>query len=188
MPFRSIDARCCLVATLLVLATSAGNAQAACDSLLDERLTTLQGEARDLCEYQGKVILVVNTASYCGFTRQYQDLQVLYERYRERGLVVLGFPSNDFGRQEPGSNEEVAQFCERNFGVRFPLFVKSSVASEGGSALFDRLAALTGERPRWNFHKYLIDRSATKAVSFASHLEPREQALLKQIDDWLGGR
>lgn len=164
------------------------NAEAACGALLDERVTTLQGEARDLCQYQGKVVLVVNTASYCGYTRQYKELQALYEYYRERGLVVLGFPSNDFGRQEPGSNEEVAQFCERNFGVRFPLFVKSSVAKEGSSALFDRLAAMTGERPRWNFHKYLIDRNATKALSFASHVEPREEVLIKHIEAWLDGR
>lgn len=174
-----------LAAVLLPSALHSAEAQAACAPLLNARYTTLQGEERDLCEYQGKVVLVVNTASYCGFTRQYKELQALHEQYRERGLVVLGFPSNDFGRQEPGSNAEVAQFCERNFGVRFPLFVKSGVANQGNNALFDRLAALTGERPRWNFHKYLIDRSATKAVSFASHVEPREATLLEQLDKWL---
>jgi glutathione peroxidase len=172
-----------------VLGMSAPHAaQAGCAPLLDARFKTLQGEARDLCDYQGKVILVVNTASYCGFTRQYKALQALHERYSARGLVVLGFPSNDFGRQEPGAESEVAQFCERNFGVRFPMFGKSSVKAEGGNALFDRLAEFTGERPGWNFHKYLIDRSANKVLSFKSHIEPEEAVIVEQIDRWLAAQ
>ena len=99
-----------------------------CGPVLDHRLTTLKGAKQDLCEYQGNVVLVVNTASYCGFTSQYKGLEALSRKYKDQGLVVLGFPSNDFGQQEPGSNQEVAEFCERTYQVKFPMFEKSGVA------------------------------------------------------------
>src|SRR5690349_19657611 len=154
----------------LVLATFVGApAMAACPPLLGYTLPSLMDQPTPLCQFQGKVVLVVNTASQCGYTPQYQGLEALYRRYRERGLVVLGFPANDFGGQEPGGNKQIASFCELNYGVSFPMFAKSSVApGKGGNPLYDALAARTGQRPQWNFHKYLIDRSGEKVLSYAS--------------------
>ncbi|MGE5094130.1 MAG: glutathione peroxidase [Betaproteobacteria bacterium] len=115
-----------------------------CPALLSYRVTGILGQAQDLCEHAGKVVLVVNTASYCGYTPQYKGLQALHERYARRGLVILGFPSNDFGQQEPGSNREIADFCDRTYAVRFEMFGKTSVAP-GASPFFDGLAGATGE-------------------------------------------
>src|SRR3954464_877915 len=114
-----------LAALMLVLCPSLA---AACPALLDHKGSTLLDEPASLCQYQGKVLLVVNTASQCGYTPQYEGLEKLYRRYKDKGLVVVGFPSNDFGGQEPGSNKEIAKFCEVNYGVSFPMFAKSSVA------------------------------------------------------------
>src|SRR3954471_2787000 len=105
----------------------AAMATAACPALLNESLPTLLGDKESLCEYAGKVVLVVNTASYCGYTPQYKGLQALHEKYKSRGLVILGFPSNDFGQQEPGSNQEIADFCDRTYAVKFNMFGKTSV-------------------------------------------------------------
>src|SRR3954466_13510303 len=128
---------------------------AACPALLNQQFLRLQDEKpQNLCQYAGKVLLVVNTASYCGFTPQYKGLEDLYGRYRDRGLVVLGFPSNDFS-QETGSNKDIADFCENTFGVKFPMFAKSSVRGRDANPLFRQLAAKTGRQPLWNFHKYL---------------------------------
>src|SRR5690348_11638488 len=113
---------------LCILLAAAPLASAACPPLLDLKLPTLSEDAASLCRYEGKVLLVVNTASQCGYTPQYEGLEALYRRYKDRGLVVIGFPSNDFGAQEPGSNKEIASFCEVNYGVSFPMFAKSSVA------------------------------------------------------------
>ena len=142
-----------------------------CSPLLSHKVPDILGQAEDLCEYAGKVVLVVNTASECGYTPQYKGLQTLHERYKSKGLVILGFPSNDFGEQEPGSNKEIADFCDRTYAVKFPMFAKTSV-QPGGSALYDDLAKATGERPKWNFHKYLISRDGTKVASFGSKVEP----------------
>ena len=174
-----------MVSALLLAALLPASAHAACAGLLDRRLTTLQGQPADLCDYQGKVVLVVNTASYCGNTPQYKGLEALYERYRERGLVVLGFPANDFGRQEPGSNQQVADFCERTYKVRFPMFSKSSVIKGGDNALVAQLAEASGEWPEWNFHKYLLDRSGRQVRSFAAGLDPSDPALVGLIEQWL---
>src|SRR2546423_10552694 len=131
-----------------------------CPPLLDRDLNRLQtGHPESLCQYRGKVLLVVNTASYCGYTHQYEALEALYRKYKDRGLVVLGFPSNDFGAQEPGSNHEIAEFCRLTYGIQFPMFEKSNVASLKVNPLYADLAARTGQSPRWNFHKYLIDRN-----------------------------
>ena len=174
-----------ITATLILAGLSSFPAQAACTGLLDRRLTTLQGHPADLCDYQGKVVLVVNTASYCGNTPQYKVLEALYERYRERGLVVLGFPANDFGQQEPGSDQQVADFCERTYKVRFPMFSKSSVVKGGDNALVARLAETTGDWPEWNFHKYLLDRTGRQVRSFPAGLDPADPALVGLIEQWL---
>jgi glutathione peroxidase len=146
------------------------------------------GETEDLCEYSGKVVLVVNTASYCGYTPQYQGLQALNEKYKSRGLVILGFPSNDFGNQEPGSNKEIADFCDRTYAVKFPMFAKTSVKMPGGSPLFDDLARVTSERPKWNFHKYLVARDGRTVTSFKSAIEPQSPEFLSKVEEYLSTR
>lgn len=160
---------------------------ASCPSLLSHKVTNILGETEDLCEHAGKVVLVVNTASFCGYTPQYKGLQALHERYRSRGLVILGFPSNDFGSQEPGSNKEIADFCDRTYAVRFEMFGKTSVAP-GVSPLFDDLAAATGERPKWNFHKYLVGRDGRSVASFPSKVEPESPQFVARLEALLGAK
>lgn len=155
----------------------------ACPALLNHRFDRLQDEKpQDLCQYAGRVVLVVNTASFCGFTGQYKALEALHTRYQSRGLVVLGFPSNDFGRQEPGNNQAIADFCANTFGVRFPMFTKSSVVGPGANPLYRQLAARTGQAPKWNFHKYLIDRSGQMVRSFPSSTEPDNPTFKREIE------
>jgi glutathione peroxidase len=128
--------------------------------------------------------LVVNTASFCGFTKQYKGLENLYRKYQNRGLVVLGFPSNDFGNQEPGSNKEIADFCENTYGVKFPMFAKSIVKGPNANELFLNLAKMS-EEPRWNFHKYLIDRNGNFVKSFSSFTSPKSRKLIIDIEKLL---
>ncbi len=160
----------------------AGAAAAACPPLLDHRMETLKGQPADLCQYAGKVVLVVNTASYCGYTGQYEGLEALFRKYGERGLVVLGVPSNDFGAQEPGSNAEVADFCERTYKVRFPMLAKSVVAGADASPLYRGLAAATGQAPRWNFHKYLLGRDGKVAANFPSAVAPQDARVIAAVE------
>jgi glutathione peroxidase len=155
-----------------------------CGPLLSHEVEDIAGGREDLCQYAGKVVLVVNTASYCGFTPQYKGLQALNEKYKPRGLVILGFPSNDFGSQEPGSNQEIAAFCDRTYAVKFPMFAKTSVKA-GASRFFDGLAKTTGERPQWNFHKYLIARDGAKVASFGSKVEPDSSEFIAQVEELL---
>jgi glutathione peroxidase len=155
---------------------------AACPPLLDHTLPSLTDQATSLCQFRGKVLLVVNTASECGYTPQYAGLEALYRRYREKGLIVLGFPANDFGGQEPGSNREIARFCEINYGVSFPMFAKSQVRSDKANPFFAALGAKTGERPQWNFHKYLIDRSGREVMSFGTRVTPDDRKLVGEIE------
>jgi glutathione peroxidase len=174
------------VAGLAATAAVAQTPPRDCPPLLDHRYERLQGgQTQSLCEYRGKVLLVVNTASYCGYTSQYEGLEALYRKYRERGLVVLGFPSNDFGGQEPGSNGEIAEFCRTTYGIAFPMFEKASVAGAARNPLFDALAARTGERPKWNFHKYLVDRRGAKVASFASAVRPDDPGLVRTLERML---
>jgi glutathione peroxidase len=133
------------------------------------------------------VLLVVNTASYCGFTPQYKGLETLYSRYKDRGLVVLGFPSNDFA-QEKASNKEIAEFCENTFGVKFPMFAASHVRGEQANPLFRQLAAQTGTPPRWNFYKYLVGRDGRVLASYGSTTAPDSKALVADIEKALAGR
>jgi glutathione peroxidase len=163
-------------------------AHASCSGPLDHRLTTLQGQPADLCSYEGKVVLVVNTASYCGNTPQYKGLEALYEKYRDQGLVVLGFPANDFGGQEPGSNKEVADFCERTYKVKFPMFSKSSVVKGGDNQVVQQLASATGDWPEWNFHKYLLDRDGKQVRSFPAGMNPADPQIVGTIEQWLKTR
>ncbi len=159
---------------------------AACPALLDHQFNRLQtGNAETLCQYRGKVLLIVNTASYCGYTHQYEGLEALYRKYKDRGLVVLGFPSNDFGSQEPGSNHEIAEFCRLTYGVQFPMFEKSSVSSLKANPLYAELAARTGSSPEWNFHKYLVDRNGNPTGSYASKVEPDDREFVAALEKLL---
>jgi len=176
-----------LALAALVSACLAGPAYSApCPPLLNHALTSLQdGKPMPLCQYAGKVILVVNTASYCGFTSQYDGLEKLYARLKDKGLVVLGFPSNDFGEQEPGSEKEIAEFCRLTYGVEFPMAGKTVVKGKNAHPFYLRLAEITDSRPKWNFHKYVINRDATQVVAFGSFTKPDDAALLKTIDRFL---
>ena len=171
-----------------VLFLASGAAAAACPPLLDVAMPTLTEDAASLCRYEGKVLLVVNTASQCGYTPQYEGLEALHRRYRDKGLVVVGFPSNDFGAQEPASNKEIARFCEVNYGVSFPMFAKTSVAKGAVNTFYARLAKAAGSRPRWNFHKYLVDRSGAKVLSYESSVEPNDPKLVREIERLLAQR
>lgn len=163
--------------------TAPAAASVACPALLKHTFNRLQDEApQNLCQYAGKVILVVNTASYCGFTNQYEGLESLYGRYKNKGLVVLGFPSNDFGKQEPGNDKEIADFCFNTYAVKFPMFSKTVVRGSGKNPLYTELAKATGQTPKWNFHKYLIDRSGTRVASFASEVTPSDKSLISAVE------
>jgi glutathione peroxidase len=163
-------------------------ADASCPATLQHTFPRLQDEKpQSLCQYSGKVALVVNTASYCGFTPQYKGLESLYGKYKDQGLVVLGFPSNDFA-QEKGSNKEIADFCESTFGVKFPMFGKSSVRGRDANPLFRQLAEKTGRQPLWNFHKYLIGRDGSIIASYTSLTDPTDKALLRDIEKQLALR
>ena len=165
-----------LISLLLALSSSA---MAACPVLLDRKMQTLDERAQSLCDYAGKVLLVVNTASQCGYTPQYEGLEALYRKYRERGLVVLGFPMNDFGGQEPGSNKDISQFCVNEYAIDFPMFAKTDLKA---NPLYGELAKATGQTPRWNFHKYLVDRRGERVQSFGTRVEPNDAKLVTAIE------
>nr|WP_314900271.1 glutathione peroxidase [uncultured Deefgea sp.] len=142
--------------------------------IYDFSVTTLAGEQQSLAQYQGQVLLIVNVASRCGFTKQYADLQALYAQYRERGLVILGFPCDQFGGQEPGTNAEIADFCQINFGVEFPMFAKVEVNGLSAEPLFEflkqqRRGFLGSRRIKWNFTKFVIDKKGRVVKRYAPH-------------------
>lgn len=166
-------------------AAPADGVAAACPATLQHTFPRLQDEKpQNLCQYSGKVVLVVNTASFCGFTPQYKGLEALDSKYRSRGLVVLGFPSNDFS-QESGSNKEIADFCESTFGVKFPMFAKSSVRGANANPLFKQLALASGTTPKWNFYKYLIGRDGKVVQAWSSMTAPDEAAFVKVVESQL---
>ena len=155
---------------------------AACPTLLDTRMENLSGEIVDFCDYSDKVILAVNTASYCGNTPQYEALESLYQRYKDKNFVIIGFPANNFGGQEPGSDEEIKEFCEVNFGVTFPMVTKSDVLGANANPIFVNLAKITGKSPQWNFHKYLIPVGGQSAESFPAFMNPLNSKLTAAIE------
>ncbi len=161
----------------------------ACPALLQQTFPRLQDEKpQSLCQYAGKVLLIVNTASYCSYTPQYEGLEALHAKYAARGLVVLGFPSNDFGQQEPGDAKQIADFCFNTYGVRFPMFGKSRVKGRDANPLFAALAKATGKVPSWNFHKYLIDRQGTPLASYDSEITPGSPTLVAAVEKALAAR
>jgi glutathione peroxidase len=160
-----------------------------CPALLDKTFPRLQDEKpQSLCQYAGQVILVVNTASYCGFTSQYKGLEALYAKYKDRGFVVLGFPSNDFGSQEPGTAKEIAEFCQNTYGVKFPMFAKSHVRGDGVNALHAELTRLSGSTPKWNFHKYLIARDGKTVTARTSLTGPQDRDFIEDIEKALDSK
>jgi glutathione peroxidase len=154
-------------------------------SLHDISATTIDGEAQSLADYKGKVLLVVNTASQCGSTPQYAGLEGLWRHYRDRGLVVLGFPSNDFGAEEPGSEAEIKTFCSTMFKVSFPLFSKVHVKGDEQAPVYRFLAADYGE-PKWNFHKYLVGRDGKVIKAFPTAIAPEDPTLRAAVEAALG--
>jgi glutathione peroxidase len=167
-------------------APAAAAAAPACPILLKQTFNRLQDDApQNLCQYAGKVILVVNTASYCGYTGQYEGLEKLYAKYSPKGLVVLGFPSNDFGKQEPGSAKEIADFCFNTYGVKFPMFAKSQVSGSTPNPLHAMLIKETGKEPKWNFTKYLVDRKGRVVEHFPSKVGPEDRQLVSKIEQAL---
>lgn len=157
------------------------------EDLLAHTFPRLQDDSpQALSQYKGKVILVVNTASYCGFTTQYEGLEALYAKYQSKGLVVLGFPSNDFGKQEPGNSKEIADFCYNTYGVKFPMFAKTSVQGDAVNPLYAQLIKATGVTPKWNFYKYLINRQGKVLSSYVSKITPEDKNLIADIEKALG--
>jgi len=169
------------LAALLLIAPGAAQA---CPDLLSAEFRSLAGkESARLCDrFEGQVVLVVNTASKCGLTPQYEGLEALHQRLQGRGFAVAGFPSNDFMDQEPGTEQEIQEFCTLTYGVQFPMFEKVSVKGDEAHPFFKALADATGEAPGWNFHKYLIDRSGKVVASFGSRVRPDDPALLERIE------
>lgn len=183
--------RFAFVASLLLLTGvvmwpfSKANAVPQDGTAYDYSFTTLIGEKPlPLSQFKGKVVLVVNTASQCGFTKQYDGLQKLYDSYKDQGLVILGVPSNDFGSQEPGSSEEIATFCKKNFGVTFPMASKQVVSGDNAHPFYvwARKTLGFGTAPKWNFHKYLVGRDGALLDYFNSTTSPEADSLKDAIE------
>ncbi|MGB0119375.1 MAG: glutathione peroxidase [Solirubrobacterales bacterium] len=149
-------------------------------AVLSGSMTALEGEERDLGSYVGNVVLVVNTASKCGLTPQFEGLQRIYEEHHEKGFEVLGFPANNFMDQEPGTDSEIGEFCQKNYGVTFPMFAKTDVVGDATNPLFARLTAAS-EAPEWNFAKYLIGRDGNLVAKFPAGTEPEDPDLVAAI-------
>lgn len=155
-----------------------------CPAGLDFQVRQLASETSiSLCEaYQGKVVLVVNTASQCAYTPQYKGLDELYRRYKDKGLVVLGFPSNDFAGQEPGSEQAIKKLCYVDYGVSFPMFAKTPVVGPNANEFYQHLASQTGRYPSWNFYKYLMNRDGEVVDMFSSQTFPESEKLEQAIE------
>ncbi|MCB1977313.1 MAG: glutathione peroxidase [Nitrosomonas sp.] len=176
---------------LMVIITLLSFSAWGCNStLLDQNFRSLaQADTVNLCEaYSGKVLLVVNTASKCGYTPQYKGLEALYQKYAGQGLVVLGFPSNDFMGQEPGSETEIQNFCSLNYGVQFPMFEKITVKDAQAHPFYVRLAELSGTYPTWNFHKYLIGRDGKLITQFSPATTPLAPVIVDAVEQALASR
>jgi len=162
----------------------AGSASALAADLLDVSYRPLAGKQQVNLEkrYHGQVLLVVNTASKCGYTPQYEGLEALHKQYASKGFAVLGFPSNDFKGQEPGDEKQIQDFCTLTYGVKFPMFEKVHVVGAEATPLYQRLTAATGVAPGWNFHKYLVGRDGKVIAQFASKVTPDDPQLKAAID------
>jgi len=163
----------------------AAHAAGACPALLNHDFKRLpSGKTENLCQYQGKVILVVNTASRCGFTPQFEGLQKIHQEYQGKGLVVLGFPSNDFN-QELAEGKQIADFCRLNYGVDFPMYEKTHVKGANANAFYKGLIKSSSAEPMWNFHKYLITRDGKTVIPLHSRIEPESREMRTKIEAML---
>lgn len=174
-----------IIAGLLMFPFTKAKAEPQKGSAYDYSFTTLIGEEKlPLSQFKGKVVLIVNTASHCGFTKQYAGLQKLYDSYQDKGLVVLGVPSNDFGEQEPGTSGEIAEFCKLNYGVTFPMAAKQVVSGDAAHPFYRwaREVLGFGTAPKWNFHKYLIARDGTLVDYFNSTTSPDAARLVEAVE------
>jgi glutathione peroxidase len=164
-------------------ATPTPAAPASCPAILNHTFPRLQDQSpQSLCQYAGKVVVVVNTASYCGFTKQYEGLEALNAKYSSKGLVVLGFPSNQFGNQEPGNDKQIADFCFNTYGVKFPMFSKTSVKGKDVNPFYKELIKATDTTPKWNFYKYLIDRNGKVLDAYTSVTAPDNKDFVAAIE------
>jgi glutathione peroxidase len=155
-------------------------------SIYDFTLNAIDGVPAPLAAYRGKVLLLVNVASYCGYTPQYQGLEALYEKYKNRGLVVIGFPANNFGQQEPGTNAEIKEFCQRTYKVKFPMYAKISVLGEDKAPLYQYLTAAMGGEIQWNFTKFLVGRDGKIVARFEPQVTPESAEVRAVIETALG--
>lgn len=169
---------------MLVMLGMSTMASAACNELYNHQFTQLNGKPFDLCEYQDKPILVVNTASKCGFTPQFEALEDMYKKYQSQGLLVIGFPSNDF-KQELSDDKKIGDFCKMTYGVQFPMMSKSAVRGDDVNPFYKQLIERTGTAPKWNFYKYVIAPNATKVSVFSSVTQPDSDEVLKEIKPYL---
>jgi glutathione peroxidase len=173
--------------TMTAAATGTSNT-GNCPPLLRHSMPRLQDDkAQPLCQYAGKVLLVVNTASFCGYTPQYQGLEALHAKYADRGLVVLGFPSNDFN-QEAADAKKIAELCFNTYGVKFPMFASSAVKGPAANPVFAQLAQATGQAPNWNFNKYLVGRDGVPVAHYGSAVDPNQRSLQAAIEKLLDRR
>lgn len=175
------------LAVMVNVANATENKSNTCPETLNFNIEPLADDKSvDLCkEYLGKVVMIVNTASYCGFTPQYKSLEAIYRDYESRGFVILGFPSNDFGAQEPGNESTIKDFCERTYGVKFPMFEKTRVTESNADPLYRTLGSMAGEYPKWNFHKYILDREGKLVASIPSQVDPKSSQVVSIIEKLL---
>jgi glutathione peroxidase len=171
-----------LKALVLLMSCSATAQESSAESVYEFTLTDIDGKPVDLKSYDGKVLLIVNVASKCGNTPQYEGLQKLYEQYKDRGLVVLGFPANNFMGQEPGTEEDIKAFCTSNYGVTFPMFSKISVKGPDTHPLYSYLIANTESNVTWNFQKFLVGRDGKVVTSFTPKTQPMDESILTEIE------
>jgi glutathione peroxidase len=170
-----------LLGTLLIMSTVSFGAS----SVYEFTPNSIDGKPAPLADYKGKVVMIVNVASKCGFTPQYKELEAVYEKYRDKGFVILGFPANNFMAQEPGTNEEIKAFCSRTYDVKFPMYSKISVKGEDKAPLYQYLtdpAAKTGGEIKWNFTKFLIDRGGNVIARFESPVKPDAPEVISAIE------
>jgi glutathione peroxidase len=184
MPYRSILIGVLLImgiATFISKVLTSGKKKPVAGSIYDFSVKTLQGDTLSLSQFRGKYMLIVNTASNCGYTPQYADLEKLHEKFGQK-VAVLGFPANNFLWQEPGSDREIAEFCEKNYAVKFPMFEKSSVRGGDKSPLYQWLEAKTGETPSWNFCKYLVNPEGEVMAFYPPRVKPMDKEIMDQIN------
>ena len=176
---------CLIVYTILIMISFFGKTEAKYDKLFfDLSIKSINGEVLNLNKYRNKVILIVNVASKCGFTKQYSGLQTLYDNYNDNGLVILGVPSNQFGGQEPGTNSEIKNFCETNFNITFPMTDKVDVKGVNAHEIYSWAKKNYGTSavPKWNFHKILINKNGKVEDTFGSFTEPMSKKITSKLD------